>query len=271
MNLSAALGWLISALFGVFVLYFYGLVANRGGTLSAAGPGPEEDHDRFAGKGLFLKYFGWLIEILGEYFELLPMEKRRKKLDKKLTQAGYPGGLSVDEFNAARIVALLLLGFAGMFIDNELDMFPTFVVIFALLGLVYPDLWLSGFIQRRRRRVFRDLPDLLDILRLAMDAGLDFGSAMTVVVEKGRKGPLLDELERVERDMRLGKSRSEALREFGDRLAMSEVNAFVIALIQADQLGASIGPVLKTQSEMARKRRWLLAEELVNKLPMKML
>ena len=65
--------------------------------------------------------------------------------------------------------------------------------------------------------------------------------------------------------------RQEALREFAERISMSEINAFVLALIQADQLGASIAPVLRAQSEMARKRRWQLAEELVNKLPMKML
>ena len=160
---------------------------------------------------------------------------------------------------------------AGLFLDDGLGSFPFVTVLFFGLGIFYPDIWLSGFIQKRRRRIFRDLPDMLDMLRLAIEAGLDFGSAMKVVVEKGRKGPLLEELEKVERDMSLGRTRAESFRGFADRLQMTEINAFVLALIQADQLGASIAPILKVQSEVGRQRRWQVAEVIVNKLPMKML
>lgn len=90
---------------------------------------------------------------------------------------------------------------------------------------------------------------MLDILRLSTDAGLDLNSAMTVVVEKSRPGPLLDELEQVEREISLGRTRKEAFRNFADRLAMTEINAFVLALTQAEQLGASVGPVLKTTEQ----------------------
>jgi len=104
-----------------------------------------------------------------------------------------------------------------------------------------------------------------------VDAGLDLSSALRVVCEQGKKGPLLDEFEDVEREISLGRTRKEALRNFADRVAMTEINSFVVALIQADQLGASIGPILKIQGEIARTRRWQLAETLVNKMPMKML
>lgn len=226
---------------------------------------------RKKGKGIFLQLFGGAVVALGKIIATLPLKRSRDALQKKLTQAGFPGGLSADEFQASKIIAIGLGGAAGAFIDNELDVAPMFLLVLSFIGFLYPGLWLNGLIQKRRRRVFRDLPDMLDILRLSTDAGLDLNSAMAVTVEKSRQGPLLDELEQVEREVSLGRTRKEAFRNFADRIAMTEINAFVIALIQAEQLGASIGPVLKTQSEMARTRRWQLAEVLVNKMPMKML
>jgi tight adherence protein C len=218
-----------------------------------------------------LRVFGRVVYLLGAILALHPFAEHRKSLEKKLTQAGRPGQLTADEFDATRIVGAIVLGICGSYIDFELVTSPAFTFLLGLLGLIYPDMWLSGAITKRRRGIFRNLPDTLDILRLAVDAGLDLGSAMAVVVERGRRGPLLDELENVEREMSLGRSRREALKSFADRLGMAEINSFVLALNQADQLGASIGPVLKTQSEMARTKRWQLAETLVNKMPMKML
>lgn len=222
-------------------------------------------------RGLLLRLAMPLIRPLGQLIAVLPLGASREKLAKRLAQAGHPGGLSPDEFHAARIVAIVFMGLAGMFIDNELGMMPTFTLVLVVIGFMYPDIWLKQALQKRRTRVFRDLPDMLDILRLACDAGLDLSSAMKVVVEKGRKGPMLDELELVEREIALGRTRKEAFKNFADRLQMTEINAFVVALMQADQLGASVGPILKAQSEMARTRRWQLAEALVNKMPMKML
>ena len=112
---------------------------------------------------------------------------------------------------------------------------------------------------------------MLDTLRLAIDAGLDLSSAMKVVVEKGLRSPLIEELEDVEREMSLGRTRREALKSFADRVGMTEITALVLALVQADQLGASIGPILQVQADMSRQRRWQLAETLVNKMPLKMM
>ncbi len=273
LNIASYLSYGVSLLFAISVTTFSYWVLTRETDIALAGPEGvgSRRKARWANKGLFLKLFGGPIEVLGDVFAALPMTKKREILRKRLIQAGNPGGLSADEFNAARVVAVALLGFAGFFIDGELDMFPVMTVGMITLGFFYPSIWLNGFIGKRRRRIFRDMPDTLDTLRLAIDAGLDFGSAVKVVVEKGRRGPLLEELERVERDMALGVTRADAFRSFAERLQMSEINAFVLALIQADQLGASIGPILKVQSESSRGRRWQVAETLVNKLPMKML
>lgn len=237
-----------------------------------AGEGPiGSNQGRQKRPGIFLKVFGGVIDVMAGFFAALPMPAYREKLRIKLVAAGSPGGLDADQYNAARVIAVVLAGVAGSFIDNETGLTPIITFSLCGLGIFYPDIWLSDLIQKRRRRIFRDLPDFLDILRLAVDAGLDLSSALKVAVEKGRRGPLMDEMEKVERDIALGRTRREAFRSFADRLGMSEINAFVLALIQADQLGASIGPILKVQAEVARTKRWQLAEVIVNKMPMKML
>jgi len=212
-----------------------------------------------------------LIISLASFIGNLPLTKYREKLRIKLMQAGSPGGLSPDEFMATRILAAVVGMAVGYFVDDTIDMVPIITISLLMLGFIYPDIYISGAIQKRRRRVFRDMPDFLDTLRLTIDAGLDLGSALAVCVERGRRGPLLDELEKVERDIRLGRTRKEAFRSFADRLQMTEINAFVLALIQADQLGASVGPILRVQADVSRTRRWQAAEVLVNKMPMKML
>jgi tight adherence protein C len=218
-----------------------------------------------------IEIFMPLIGIFAGVIAPFPLDKAREKIRIKLLQAGSPGSLSPDEFMGCRVLALIIGAAAGLFIDTEVDLFPITTMGLSVLGFFYPNIYVDGMIQKRRRRIFRDMPDFLDTLRLAVDAGLDLSSALAVCVEKGRQGPLLLELEKVERDIRLGRTRKEAFRAFADRLQMTEINSFVIALIQADQLGASIGPVLKIQAEVARTRRWQAAEVLVNKMPMKML
>ena len=261
--------WLIGIVPGIAVaLLFFILTPEEGIDDGPGGYGSSNDGKK---KSLFLKLFGGIIYSFGQVISTLPIEKNRKVLEKKLTQAGRPGNLSANEFHAARIVGILLAAAAGFFIDSEVRLYPICTICLGALGLIYPDIWLSGLINKRRRRIFRDLPDTLDLLRLAVDAGMDLSSAMKVVVEKGRKGPLLDELEKVERDISLGRTRADAFRSFSERIAMSEINSFVLALIQADSLGASVGPVLKIQGDTSRTKRWQLAEALVNKMPMKML
>jgi tight adherence protein C len=271
LNADTTVQLAFSALFGLGASAFYLFLQEEPDPALASGPGDAAPSRHAPQKGIFLKLFGGLIHSLGKVIATLPLGESRARLRKKLIQAGSPGGLTVDEFHASRLIGIVLAVLAGLFIDDTLDVSPMFTVILGFLGFLYPGIWLNGIIQKRRRKIFRDLPDILDILRLATDAGLDMNSAMKVVVERGRPGPMLYELEQVEREISLGRMRKDAFRNFADRIAMTEINSFVLALLQAEQLGASVGPVLKAQSEMARTRRWQIAEVLVNKMPMKML
>lgn len=268
MNLNILLPWVLSLLLGCVVAGVFLLGrAEVDAQLDASGT----EAAKARKSSLLLRLFYPLIVILAGFVESLPIDRHLEKVEQKLIRAGRPGGLSPQEFFACRFLAVVCGYFAGAYFDFELGLTPICALGLALLGFLYPDIWLKDAILKRRRRMFRDLPDLLDTLRLAVDAGFDLSSALAVAVERGRKGPLLEELELVDREVSLGRSRREAFRNFADRIAMAEVNAFVLALNQADQLGASIGPVLRAQSNMSRTKRWQLAEALVNKLPMKML
>ena len=270
MNISIGIQeWLLSGLAALLPAYLI-FAAEQNDTVEGPSAASVSSR-RERSKSILLKIFLPLISSLGQLISLIPLGERRIQLNKKLIQAGRPGGLSADEFHASRFICILFGTAAGCFIDGEIGTTPTIAVLLGLLGVVYPDIWLKGAIEKRTRSIFRNLPDTLDILRLAIDAGLDLGSAFKVVVERARKTALIDELERVERDMTLGQTRKEALKAFADRVSMTEINAFVLALVQADELGSGISPVLRAQSEMARTRRWQLAEACVNRLPMKML
>jgi tight adherence protein C len=114
------------------------------------------------------------------------------------------------------------------------------------------------------------LPDNLDLLTVSVEAGLGFDQALLKLVEK-TQGPLTDEFKRVLQEMRIGKTRRDALREMSVRAGVEDLQTFVVAIIQADQLGVGIGKVLRIQSQQLRERRRLKAEERAQKAPVKML
>jgi tight adherence protein C len=105
------------------------------------------------------------------------------------------------------------------------------------------------------------MPFIVDLLALSTEAGLDFGAAIGKVVEKARPSPLIEELSQVLKEIAVGSSRSEALREMSVRVNLTEVNSFIAILISADSMGASIGKILRQQSEQIRINRLVRAEK----------
>jgi tight adherence protein C len=115
------------------------------------------------------------------------------------------------------------------------------------------------------------LPYALDLLTLSVEAGLDFTAALARLVPKLRGTALAAEFGAMLRDIQLGKPRTEALRDMADRISMNEVNSFAAALIQADELGASIGVVLRVQADQMRNDRSNRAEKKAMEAPVKIL
>lgn len=191
-----------------------------------------------------------------------------------LELAGNPNNWSATEFIGVRGLAGLLLGaltFAVTMLANVgVGQQLLFTVGMALLGFFLPVVWLGSRIRRRQDEIIKTLPDALDLLTISVEAGLPFDGAMQRVAEKW-DNELSRAFQRMLTEMRVGKSRREALRDMSDRMEVPDVTSFVAALIQADQLGISIAKVLRIQSEQMRIKRRQRAEEKAQQAPIKML
>ena len=198
------------------------------------------------------------------------LEVTRHKLD----LAGNPNNWSATEFFGIRGLAALLLAaltlaltlLSGAGLAQQLF----FTLLMGLLGFFLPVVWLSRRIRRRQQEVIKTLPDALDLLTISVEAGLPFDGAMQRVAEKW-DNEISRAFERMLNEMRMGKSRREALRNMASRIEVPDVTSFVAALVQADQLGISIAKVLRIQSEQMRIKRRQRAEEKARQAPIKML
>jgi tight adherence protein C len=140
----------------------------------------------------------------------------------------------------------------------------------AVVGFMVPDVVLT-FKTRSRKEILRaELPDALDILAVSVEAGMGFDGAIAKLTEH-MEGPLADEFALALGEMRIGESRSNALTKMMKRVNTPEFSAFVRSIIQADQIGISLGRILKVQAADTRARRQLAAEERAMKAPIKML
>jgi tight adherence protein C len=144
------------------------------------------------------------------------------------------------------------------------------VVGFGLFGYLLPDTYLTKRTRSRRERIAADLPNALDLLAVSVEAGLGFDGAVARLCER-IDGPLAEELRLTLQEMRIGESRENALKKLAARADVPAVSSFVRAMVQADQLGMSIGRILRVQANDARLKRQAAAEERAMKAPVKML
>lgn len=191
-----------------------------------------------------------------------------------LELAGNPYNLTASQFWAARagvaIVLGFLIGLVMVVTKQDWSRLLLYPLLAAALGFFLPVIWLTSQISRRKNSIIKSLPDALDLLTVCVEAGLGFDGAMQKVTEKW-KDDLALAFARVLQEIRLGKTRREALRDMSDRMEVTDVTSFVAAIIQADQLGVSIAKVLRIQSDQMRVRRRQRAEEKAHQAPVKML
>lgn len=190
------------------------------------------------------------------------IEKKRPVVAKKLTIANYRNEITPDEFIAfsltmAALVPLLIYYMVGtMGVSLPTALHPA---IF-LFGFFYGDIWLSQAVKTRKKAIVKALPFTLDLLTLSVEAGMDFIASIQRMSERSKKNALIEELEVMLKEIRLGTARSDALRSLSNRLEIEELSSFTSLLIQADQLGSSIGNVLRAQADQLRTRRFQNAE-----------
>ncbi len=184
----------------------------------------------------------------------------RSTKETQIAAAGMKDALTTDEFLAWKIAFAVLGPLMTAFIF-QFARHPLMVVLFVILFSFLPDLLLRDMVSKRQQDIIRALPFSVDLLTLVVEAGLDFSQGLQRVVERGQPGPLADELSLMLREIRLGTTRSDALRGLAKRCAVPEVASFSSVLIQADRLGASIGQVLRSQADIMRAERFVRAEK----------
>jgi len=193
------------------------------------------------------------------------------KMRKNLIKAGDPSGYKPEDIMALQEVGAVLGLLGGLVLANGLGLNLAWAFSVAMLGMFYPQIWVNDQVKKRHLLISRALPYNLDLLTLSVEAGLDFTGALAKVVEKGKAGPLKEELALVLKQLKMGKTREEALKAMIVRVDLPPLTTFVTALIQADKMGTSLGKVLRIQSTQMRIDRTQRAEKLAGEAPVKML
>ena len=186
-----------------------------------------------------------------------------------LLMAGYDQTLSAERFLALR----LLMGAAGIVLTilAVSARQPSAALLCVLIFLLYPSAWLKSLIRKRHLSILKALPNLLDLLTLSVEAGKDFLTALREITARRANDALNEELIRTLHEIQLGKARQTALKEMGLRVRQPDLISVLNAIIQADELGVSIGQLLRIQGDQLRAKRFARAEKLANEAPVKIL
>ncbi|MGC9668318.1 type II secretion system F family protein [Planosporangium sp. 12N6] len=210
---------------------------------------------------------------LGRLGRALTVGGALARLQRQLDRAGNPPDWPVERVVAAKGVGLVLGAAGGLLFGLMLG--GTGLVVLAavggtVLGFFAPDLAVYNTGVKRQEEIQRSLPDVLDTLTICVEAGQGFDAALSQVARNG-KGPMAGEAARVLQEMRIGKSRGEALRALAARTTVTELRGFASAVVNASDLGVPVAQVLREQSREMRVRRRQRAEELAQKVPIKIL
>jgi tight adherence protein C len=196
----------------------------------------------------------------------------RDRLTHKLLLAGSPAGWDAERVMAFKIIGLVggfILGFVVASATGLSGVVTVLVAgLFTFAGFIAPDSIVNGRVEDRQREILRTLSDTLDLLTISVEAGLSLNAAISQVVQNV-PGVLSQELARMLQEVQLGVPRSDAFRHLAERTDVDELNAFALAMIQADVFGVSIAGVLRTQAEQLRIKRRQRAEAKAQQIPVK--
>jgi tight adherence protein C len=199
-------------------------------------------------------------------------QPQSSKAQRLLVRAGYRGGDALWAMRGVKVLMpmglLALAFFSGLYKWNPALVFGAAL----LLGYLLPDMWLTWRIRSRQHRLRLALPDGLDLLVICVEAGLGLDQALMRVSQELRVAhpELSEELQLVNLEMRVGKTRLEALRELAQRTGLDDIKALVAMLIQTDRFGTSIAQALRVHSDELRMKRRQRAEEMAAKTTVKM-
>lgn len=207
------------------------------------------------------------------FVRLTPLDLSTR-ITKLLVLAGNP-----PAWDAERVVALKIIGAVGGLVlgGTLMTLVPVpspmkivGIAIFALLGYTIPSAQLRTMANARQKGIQRQLSDVMDLLTISVEAGLGLDAAIAQVTQNV-PGPLAEELMRLSQEVQIGVGRADAFRHLSERTQVPELRGFTLAMIQADLFGVSIANVLRAQSRELRQKRRQRAEEIAQKIPVKLL
>ena len=213
------------------------------------------------------------IERLGAMLSRSTPAKARQDLMNRLELAGRPGNLTPEDFGAVRIVSAAVLAALGLGLGFLLGNSVYLVValaVGAILGYYLPVMWLKQKVDARRSEIQKGLPDAMDLLVIAVDAGLGFDAALARVTDK-YKNALSEQFAKVLREVSLGRPRLEAMDEMGRSSGVEDLHNFIQAVIQSEQFGTGIGKILRIQADEMRRKRRQRAQEKAAQATLKMM
>ena len=196
-------------------------------------------------------------------------ERARMEAERKIGSAGLDEVLTVEQY-LGLVILSPIVGLSIMLILIATGSGFLGIVLGAMLSF-WPSLWLKSSVAKRHLEIMKALPNLLDLLTLSVEAGKDFLSALRDILAKRKRDALTEEFSRALQEIQLGKKRQVALREMAERVHQPELMSVVGSIVQADEMGVSIGQLLKIQSDQLRMKRFALAEKLANETPVKIL
>jgi Flp pilus assembly protein TadC len=247
------------------------LVARR--LRSYAGAEPMTVEELELGESLWERMFGPSMRQIRRALSSVTPASSSKEMERLLSVAGRPYGLTGPDYQALRVVLGLVGAVIGGVVGFTLGQAVAAVLLIVVGGVTgywAPRLWLRRMVSSRQREITRALPNALDLLSVSVEAGLGFEVAMRRVADR-YENALSDEFDKVLVETGLGRPRVEAIRAMGQRTGVPDLQHFANAVVQSQQLGTGISTILKVQAEEIRRRRYLRARESGARAPLKML
>ena len=215
-----------------------------------------------------------VIENVGKSLLKLAPTEWIRNMETKIIMAGKPKNRGVKDWITLQAILILLFPGGVLFMMTQLHapLKSTVMVTLSITAIIllYPSMTLNSKIRVRQKEILKSLPDVMDLLTVSVEAGLNFDAALSRVVEK-MPGTLSREFETVLQEIKVGRSKKDALYDMADRLSVQDLRSFIAAVVQADQLGVSLGRVLRVQAEQIRLNRKQRIQEQAMKAPVKIL
>lgn len=207
-----------------------------------------------------VKWFYPFILLLKPLFALIPETPFHRMLKRWLITAGFEDSVEPVEIISLQFVLAIMLPLLLLSVMGAYGAVTTGIIT----GLALPVVWIYEKKKERQEAVLRELPNMVDMLALIVEAGLDFNAAARRVCDqfKGEKNPMIYEIEMLLNNIRLGMTREQALNTMAERVNMQDIYAFCSILIQSEKMGASIGHVLKEQAVKLRRERFMKVERM---------